>query len=481
MSNFFTLIGIFLLLAFTAKAKVFDLVVDANGTGDYTTIQGAINAVTDNNAKRTLIFVRNGTYNEKVDVSATKINVSVIGESVEGVILSWNDYAGVNGISSADSYTLMTEGKDFYMENVTVENTAGNVGQALAIRTVGDRGVYKNCRFLGFQDTYYAHKARQYNYQCYVEGGTDFIYGDATAVFEQCNINCVKGGSYITAPADTKLFTQFSSGNKFYNGLMMLECEVTANTDVPNSSYYLGRPWQPYASSVYILCKLGDHIKPEGWSTWNDDNHLKGYYAEYHNTDLNGDTIDVSQRVDWSHQITDAWIKNFYKLDFFFKKSGEVWDARLMTKALKTPENMQLDGDLIRWDAVEQAIGYVVYSNHSFFAFTEDPSISSAGLDFANVEIKSVRDNGVLSTESDTNLLVGIKTLTSVELPQIWIADKSIYTSESIEVTIYNISGVVVKTLQLSTQQSLDELPVGPYILKATNEKGKTIVQKFML
>lgn len=481
MVRIFTILGFILLLSLPTKAKVFDFVVDPDGNGDYTTIQDVINAVTSNNSNRTLIFVRNGSYNEKVNIPATKINVSLIGESRDGVVIAWADYAGLNSMSSAESYTLIVEGKDFYMENITVQNTAGNVGQALAIRTVGDRGVYKNCRFLGFQDTYYAHKARQYNYQCFVEGATDFIYGDATAVFDQCIINCVKGGSYITAPADTKLVTNFSSGNKFYHGLQMRECEVTANVDVPVNSYYLGRPWQPNATSVFIQSKLGNHIKPEGWSTWSDNNHLSGYYAEYHNTDLNGDTIDVSQRVSWSNQITDAWYTNFYKLDFFFKKDGTVWEAKKMTKALKTPENVHLDGELIRWDAVEQAIGYVVFSDNNFLEITVEPSLSTTGLNIDKIEVKSVRENGVLSNPSNQNLLVGNKILIADEGPQIWTHDKTIYASENIQLTVYNLSGVVVKTSQWVSQQNLSELPIGYYILKAENIQGKTIVQKFML
>lgn len=480
LKYFYTILLVFVIVA--SKAEVFSLIVDSNGNGDHKTIQAAINAAPDNQSIRTLIFVLNGIYTEKVLVPATKVNISLIGESLEGVVISWNDYASTStGLSSAETATLQVDGKDFYMENITVRNTAGRVGQALAIRTVGDRGVYKNCRFLGYQDTYYAHKARQYNYQCFVEGGTDFIYGDATAVFELSTINCVSGGSYITAPADTKLFTQFSSGNKFYNGLMMLQCEVTANTDVPDNSYYLGRPWQPAASSVYIKCKLGSHIKPEGWSTWNDDNHLKGYYGEYQSTSLKGDTIDVSQRVDWSYQISVDWIKNFYKLEFFLKNGTDVWDARTMTKALKTPENVQVDGDFIRWDKVDQAIGYVVYNKASFYKVTTEPLIDAAGLSLSDIQIKSVRENGVLSSVSNTNLLTGKNEIIPVNLPLVWVSNKTIFSNNNINVKLYNLGGIVVKSCQVSKELSLGELPSGPYILKATNEKGQTIVQKVML
>ena len=482
MLRFLIFLELTLLLLFSANAQVFDMVVDAQGSGGYQTIQSAIDAVSNNKSDRTLILVLNGKYSEKILVPSSKVNVSLIGESQEGVIITWNDYAGSEtGLSSAATATLQVDAKDFYMENVTVQNTAGRVGQALAIRTVGDRGVYKNCSFVGFQDTYYAHKARQYNYQCYVEGGVDFIYGDATAVFDECTVNCVSGGSYITAPADTKLYSRLSSGDKFYNGLMILRSEVTCNTDVSANSYYLGRPWQPDASSVFILCKLGNHIKSEGWHPGGDGNNLSGYYAEYQNTDLDGETIDVSQRVDWSHQITDEWFQNYYKLDYFFKKDGVIWEAKTMTKALLTPENLRVDGTLIRWDATDQAIGYVVFYNNSFVAITEAPSILADGMEIENVEVKSVRDNGVLSDPSNKNLLVGNNEFQLVEAPDVWFNNKTIYSSENIQLTIYSVNGVVLKSYKQVRQQSLSELPHGAYILKATNSKGKKIVQKFML
>ena len=133
-----------LLITLVSKAKVFDLVIDPFGNGDYTTIQAALNSVKDNQNERTLILVRSGFYEEKLVVPFTKNNVSLIGEKNDKVIISWNDYAGNNGLSSAETYTMLVEGKDFYMENITLQNTAGNIGQALAIRTVGDRNVYKN-------------------------------------------------------------------------------------------------------------------------------------------------------------------------------------------------------------------------------------------------------------------------------------------------------------------------------------------------
>ncbi|MDA3881217.1 MAG: pectinesterase family protein [Prolixibacteraceae bacterium] len=476
-------ITIFLIFATSMSlfADVFDMVVDASGNGNYTTIQAAFNAVPDNSDERTLIFVRAGTYTEKVVLGANKNNVSLIGEDVDTVVLSWNDHAGsATGLSSANTYTFMVEGSDFYMQNVTVQNTAGNIGQALAIRTVGDRGVYNNCKFLGFQDTYYAHKNRQYNYNCYVEGATDFIYGDATAVFDNCTVNCMKGGQYITAPSDTKLFTQFTSGNVFYHGLMIINSDVTADDDVPANSYYLGRPWQPRASSVYIYCRLGNHVKPQGWSTWNDDNHLSGFYGEYQNTDFEGNPIDFSQRVEWSSQITDARIQNFYKYSFFFKKNGEEWDSEKVTKALLTPENIHADGSKILWNAVENALGYVVYINGSLFAITSQSYADAPGVDAAEVSVKSVRDNGVMSNEENSNLLTFVNDYNSYNGFAISIAGNIISAHEAFTLSVFDTGGHLVYYAPLSKEHKVEDLNSSTYILKAENTKGEISIHKCM-
>ncbi|HLW07698.1 MAG TPA: pectinesterase family protein, partial [Marinilabiliaceae bacterium] len=189
------LFGIFLFVNI-AFGQVYDIVVDAHGTGDFNTIGEAISSIPNNQEKRTLILVKNGVYQEKLIVSSSKTFVSIIGEDVNNVIITWSDYQGKDGMFGADSYTLLAEGADFYMENITVVNGYGPGAQAVAIRTTGDRQVFKNCVFKGHQDTYYAHKNRQYNFKCHIEGNTDFIYGDATAVFDSCNIHSIAGGQY---------------------------------------------------------------------------------------------------------------------------------------------------------------------------------------------------------------------------------------------------------------------------------------------
>ncbi len=355
--------------------QVFDMVVAKAGSGAYRTIQSAIGRIQSNQQEPFLVYIKNGVYNEKVNLPPDKTFVSLIGESAGGVIITWDDYQGKDGISGAASYTFLAEGDDLYMENIIIRNTAGNIGQAVALRTTGERQVFKNCRITGFQDTYYAHSGRQYNLNCSIEGATDFIYGDATAVFDSCIIHCLSGGQYITAPADTKLTSEWPDNSPFYHGLLLTNCVVSAEESVPDNSYYLGRPWQPNASSVYINCTMGNHIKPEGWSTWGDTgNHLTGFFAEYQSVSPDGNLKDTASRVDWSKQLGESEVENYYNLNYFLKKDNTVWDPVPVTLAPDQPLMVTGEGNTFSWPDVPDAAGYVIIRNDSTIGFSENPA-----------------------------------------------------------------------------------------------------------
>lgn len=282
----------------------YDLVVAKDGSGNFKTVQEAFNAVPDMRGNRTVIFIKNGTYKEKLTLPPTKTNVTLIGESVEKTILTYDDYAQKKtifnentGTSGSSSFFIYGDG--FTAENITFENSAGPVGQAVAVRTDGDKVIFKNCRFLGFQDTLYPHgeKSRQYYKNCYIEGTVDFIFGWSTAVFDSCTIYCKQAG-YVTA-ASTLQDTKY--------GFVFLNCTITGSA--PESSFYLGRPWRPYAKAVYINCFLGSQIRPEGWHNWDKaENETTAYYAEYKNF---GAGFKPNARVKWSHQLTDEEVKEY--------------------------------------------------------------------------------------------------------------------------------------------------------------------------
>lgn len=323
---FFILIGF---ASLSINAFSFNFIVAQDGSGDYKTIQAAIDAVTSNNQNRTTIFIRNGYYFEKCKVT-NKTNLSLIGQNVDSVIIAWNDYSGkVSGMSGATAMTFLADATGLYMENITIRNTAGKVGQAPAIKTTGDKMIFNNCRFFGYQDTYYANKNRQYNYNCYIEGAVDFIYGDAQAVFEKCTLNCVPGGGYITAPSDPKSFRTLD-GLEYSLGLLFDNCTITASAGVQNGKYYLGRPWGiPKATSVYVNCTIGPHISKSGWTLMTTDAEKTAFFAEYKSKNTDGSPADISGRVSWSKQLTESQYLRCYNADSFLYKNNILWEPQI--------------------------------------------------------------------------------------------------------------------------------------------------------
>ncbi|MES2418207.1 MAG: pectinesterase family protein [Bacteroidota bacterium] len=291
-------------LAKHLKLSIYDIIVAADGSGNYKTVQEAINAVPDFRKTITTIFIKNGIYKEKLNLSASKQLIKMIGESVTGTILTFDDWAQKKntfgeekGTSGSASFYIY--GSGFSAENITFQNTAGPVGQAVALFVAGDRAKFTNCRMLGFQDTLYTYgyDSRQYYYQCYIEGTVDFIFGSSTAVFEECEIFCKKEG-YITAS---------SSPDTAKYGYVFINSKVKG--DAPENSYYLGRPWRSYAKTVFITCDLGKMIKPAGWDNWGKvSNEKTAFYAEYNNT---GPGAYQNERVSWSHQLNEKTIQEY--------------------------------------------------------------------------------------------------------------------------------------------------------------------------
>jgi pectinesterase len=297
MNKYIVIFGILLWICQSAvfSQDVYKMTVAQDSSGDYTTIQAAIDASRSFPDQRITIYVKNGTYKEKIVVPACNIRLSIIGEDAEKTIITWDDYfskmnRGRN--STFYTYTLLVDADDFYAENLTIENSAGPVGQAVALHVKGDRCVFRNCRILGNQDTLYTDglNSRQYFDGCYINGTTDFIFGAATVLFNNCTIHS-KRDSYITA-ASTPLGKTF--------GYVFLNCRLTAEEEA--KKVYLGRPWRDYARVAFIKCELGTHIQPAGWSNWQGTARDKtAYFAEYGNT---GPGADISQRINWSHQLT---------------------------------------------------------------------------------------------------------------------------------------------------------------------------------
>ncbi len=281
--------------ALAPYVRYYDYVVAQDGSGDFFTVQDAIDAVPDfRKNNRTTILVRKGEYKEKVVIPESKINVSLIGE--DGAVITYDDYASKKNVfgeekSTSGSSSCYIYAPDFYAENITFENSSGKVGQAVACFVSGDRAYFKNCRFLGNQDTLYTYSknSRQYYENCYIEGTVDFIFGWSTAVFNNCQIHS-KGKGYLTAPATDK-------GKEY--GYVFYNCKLTADDDV--EGVYLSRPWRPYAQTVFINCEMGKHILPAGWNNWNKKDAEKTvFYAEYGST---GEGANPKARAKFGRQL----------------------------------------------------------------------------------------------------------------------------------------------------------------------------------
>ena len=321
-----------LVLALMMTAKLFAqpatyptrFTVAQDGSGDYKTIQEAVNAVRDLSQQQVSIFIKKGIYHEKLVIPSWKTRITLVGEDKEQTVITNSDFSGKaipagkdafrkNTFNTYTSYTVLVQGNDFVAKNLTITNASGAVGQAVALHVEGDKCAVINCRLLGNQDTLYAstERSRQFYKSCYIEGTTDFIFGEAVAVFQDCVINSLKN-SFIAAPATT-------SRQQF--GFVFFNCRLTAADSV--TKVYLGRPWRPYAKAVYINTQVGAHITPTGWDNWrNPANEKTAFFAEYKSK---GSGADPAGRVAWSYQLTAADIKKYTLKNILSREDN--WDV----------------------------------------------------------------------------------------------------------------------------------------------------------
>lgn len=272
------------------------LVVARDGTGQFRNIAEAIEVCRAFMDYHKVIFVKKGTYKEKLIIPQWLTNIEICGEERDNTIITWDDHANIlypptgKGMGTFRTYTLKIQGSRITLKNITIENNAARLGQAVALHTEGDCLTFLNCRFLGHQDTIYTGNARsrQYFKDCYIEGTTDFIFGPSTAWFENCDIFC-KADSYITAA---------STPQDVPYGYIFNNCRITADSNV--SKVYLGRPWRDYGYTLFMNCELPRQIRPEGWHHWQKEREKTARYLEYNN---HGEGAATDQRVSWSRQL----------------------------------------------------------------------------------------------------------------------------------------------------------------------------------
>ncbi|WP_100407421.1 pectinesterase family protein [Bacillus solitudinis] len=306
------------------------MIVAQDGSGEFTTIQEAIDSIPEKNTERVILSIKAGVYKEKLVIN--KPFISLIGTNKEKVLITFGDYARklqANGeqMGTFSTYSALITGEGFVAKNITFENHAGlgtQVGQAVAAYVDGDKIEFHNCSFLGSQDTVFTGPlppkpkegnrfggprdglerkvGRNYFKKCYIEGDVDFIFGSATAIFQECEIYSLDRSSdvngFITA-ASTPIEEKF--------GYVFIDCRLTSNAAA--NTVYLGRPWRNYAKTAFINCWMGEHIKAEGWHNWDKpDAEKTTYYAEYNSRGPGG---SMEKRVEWAKALTKDEVKEY--------------------------------------------------------------------------------------------------------------------------------------------------------------------------
>ena len=326
------------------------LTVSKDGRADYTTVQAAVDAVAE--GETATIMVKAGTYDEMVKVGtrtkASTKRISLIGEGMDKTIITAAN--GKNTIGSGkdvrDYVTLGIFAPDFYVQDICIQNTGGKAaGQALALHVDGDCSTFYHCKIAGYQDTHRTKKGvRSYYKECVIEGATDYIYAGGTCWFEHCTLNCVAAG-YVTAPEDITVYTTAEDGTKIWLGFIFNECMVTKASGVRDNSVSLGRCWgAEKCGSMFLNCQLNNVIKTAGWETMGGNDGTKSYYAEYKSK--NGSELaDVSNRISWSHQLTDVdyeKVNTWAKVDAAYRAintSASVFDPESVIAAHKTTDD----------------------------------------------------------------------------------------------------------------------------------------------
>ena len=293
---------------FTVQAKNYDnpdtLFVARDGTCEFRNVSEAIEVCRAFMEYHKVIYVKKGTYKEKLVIPQWLTNIEICGEDRDQTIITWDDHANIQAdispltahlspqkIGTFRTFTLKIQGSKITLKNITIENNSARLGQAVALHTEGDRLTFVNCRFLGHQDTIYTGnaKTRLYFKDCYIEGTTDFIFGPSTAWFEHCQIFC-KADSYITAA---------STPQDVPYGYIFNNCSISCAENV--TKVYLGRPWRDYGYTLFMNCQLPRQIRPEGWHHWQKEREQTARYLEYNNT---GEGANISKRATWSRQLT---------------------------------------------------------------------------------------------------------------------------------------------------------------------------------
>lgn len=475
-------------------ARVYNAVVDAYGTGDYTTIQAAVDAAPTSRTSPWLIFVKNGTYKELVRIPATKPYLYFIGQDKTKVKIcfaincassssdtGW-DYSYTN-YNTTDGCVVVANATNFYAENISFINTYGVNFQsgpmALAMKSKADRFAFYNCNFRSYQDTWYTAVSnvsdRQYAFKCYIEGAVDYIYGGGDCFFDKCNIYSVRSGAVIVAPSH-------GTGTKY--GYVFNSCTLNGNSAAGDGNLKLGRPWQNSPIAVYLNTTMNVVPAPEGWTNMGV---IPKLFAEYNSMDANGNAIDLSNRKSsytTSGGVTQTGLQTelsqteaaAYTYENVIEGSDQ-WNPRAYFEPVSAPSNLSVSSTTLSWTASKYTICYVVFRDTSVIGFTTSTNYTDATAAVGKTYsyyVKAANEYGSISASSDTVTVkittTDVKAVNSETL-QVYTYNSTLYINNIIsgsEVTIYSVSGNIVFKQKVNSTTFVKEFPElnGIYLVK---------------
>lgn len=441
-------------------ARIYDAVVAADGSGDYKTVQEAIDAAPAGRAFPWLIFIKNGEYKGHVDVPSNKPYLHFIGQERDKVIITDDKLCGGdNALHVSVGATVVVNSDNCYFDNLTLENSWGHDKQAgpqaLALNTTGDRTVFKNVAMLSYQDTWITPSTsnyRVYAKDCFIEGAVDFIYNSGNIYIDNTTLYINrKSGGYIVAPshaADVKW------------GYVFMNCTITAPGNPAETDVWLGRPWHNQPKTVFINTTAEVTIPAAGW--YEKMGGLPALWAEYNTMDGDGNPLDLSQRRSSYWKEVDGeqvWVHNVKNVltaeeaaQYTVKNvlsGSDNWQPSIITESCAAPQ-AKIEGNKIVWDAVPYAICYVVYKNDEVAGFTTECEFAyEAGAEY---KVFAANEQGGLSKASVPGVTDGISSLPTADGQQ--------------PTAIYTLDGKRVQQLQQ-----------GINIIKTANGEVKKIIK----
>lgn len=444
-------------------ARLYDAIVAADGSGDYLTVQDAIDAAPAGRAIPWLIFIKNGEYKGHVDVPKNKPYLHFIGQERDKVIITDDKLCGGdNALHVSVGATVVVNANDCYFDNLTLENSWGHDKQAgpqaLALNTTGDRTVFKNVAMLSYQDTWITPSTsnyRAYVKDCFIEGAVDFIYNSGNIYIDNTTLYINrKSGGYIVAP---------SHGADVEWGYVFMNCRITAPGVPSETDVWLGRPWHNSPKTVFINTIAEVTIPAKGW--YPTMGGLPVLWADYNTMDGNGNPVDLSQREDTYYYTNSDGSKTYGKAKNYLTAEEAAqytvknvlggkdnWQPAIITESCAAPvATLSADKSIISWEAVPYAICYVIVKNGTEVSFTTETSISAeAG---ATYMVYAANEQGGLSAGCDPSA-TGIQ---------------STLASDAQVVAIYSVGGVQQRELQR-----------GLNIVLMKDAQGNTFVRKVM-